>query len=54
MKSQQVFKPREMVSQCPSWNILTCASQNMDGEKSKLITVKIIQTYTCAADKEAV
>ena len=30
----------------PAWNILTCASQNMDEEMSKLLAVKIIQTYT--------
>ena len=35
-----------MVSVDPAWNILTCASQNMDKEMSKLLAVKIIQTYT--------
>ena len=35
-----------MVSADPAWNILTCASQNMDEEISKLVSVKIIQTYT--------
>ena len=36
-----------MVSVDPAWNILTCSSrQNMDEEMSKLLAVKIIQTYT--------
>ena len=35
-----------MVSVDPAWNILTCASQNMDEEMSKLLAAKIIQTYT--------
>ena len=35
-----------MVSVDPAWNILTCSLQNMDEEKSKLLAVKIIQTYT--------
>ena len=36
-----------MVSVDPAWNILTCASQNiMDEEKSKLLAVKMNQTYT--------
>ena len=34
-----------MVSVDPAWNILTCSSQNMDEEMSKLIAVKIMQTY---------
>ena len=43
-KSQQLqFK---IVSVDPTWNILTCASQNMNEEKSKLVAVKITQTYT--------
>ena len=43
-----------MVSVDPAWNILTCVSQNMDEEMSKLVAVKIIQTYTHAANEEAV
>ena len=35
-----------MVSVDPAWNILTFSSQNMDEEMSKLLAVKIIQTYT--------
>ena len=35
-----------MVSVDPEWSILTCASQNIDEEMSKLLAVKIIQTYT--------
>ena len=35
-----------MVSVDPAWNILTCALQNMDEDMSKLLAVKIIQTYT--------
>ena len=35
-----------MVSVDSAWNILTCSSQNMDEEMSKLLDVKIIQTYT--------
>ena len=34
-----------MVSVDPAWNILTFASQNMDEEMSKLLAVKIIQTF---------
>ena len=34
-----------MVSVDPAWNILTCPSQNVDEEMSKLVAVKIIQTY---------
>ena len=34
---------RKMVSVDPAWNILTCASQNMDEEMSKLVAVKIVQ-----------
>ena len=49
-KSQQLqfAEMRKMVSVDidPPWNILTCASQNMDEEMSKLLAVKIIQTYT--------
>ena len=47
-KSQQLqfAEIRETVSVDPGWNILTCASQNMDEEMSKLLAVKIIQTYT--------
>ena len=39
---------RKLVSVDPTWNILTCALQNklMDEEMSKLVAVKIIQTYT--------
>ena len=48
LKSQQLqfAEIRKMVSVDPAWNILTCASQNMDEEMSKLLAVKIIQTYT--------
>ena len=35
-----------MVSVDPAWNILTCASQNMNEEMSKLVAVKIVQTMT--------
>ena len=35
-----------MVSVDPAWNILTCSTQNMDEEMSKLLALKIIQTYT--------
>ena len=47
-KSQQLqfAEFRKMVFVNPAWNILTCASQNMDEEMSKLLAVKIIQTYT--------
>ena len=47
-KSQQLYfaKIRKMVSVDPAWNILTCSTQNMDEEMSKLLAVKIIQTYT--------
>ena len=43
-KSQQLqfVEIRKMVSVDPAWNILTCASQNMDEE---MVAVKIIQTY---------
>ena len=37
---------RKMVSVDPAWNILACASQNMDEKISKLVAVKIIKTYT--------
>ena len=51
-KSQQLqfAEIRKMVSVDPAWNILTCASQNMDEEMSKLLAVKIIQTYTANED----
>ena len=47
-KSQklQLVEIRKMVSVDPAWNILTCASQNMDEEMSKLVAVKIFQTCT--------
>ena len=47
-KSQQLqfAEIRKMVFVDPAWNILTCASQNMDEEMSKSLAVKIIQTYT--------
>ena len=32
----------KMVSVYPAWNILTCESQSMDEEMSKLVAVKII------------
>ena len=54
-KSQQLqlVEIRKIVSVDPAWNILTCASQNMDEEMLKLVAVKIIQTlYT--ANEEAV
>ena len=40
-KSQQLqfAEIRKMVSVDPAWNILTCASQNMDEEMSKLLAV---------------
>ena len=45
-KSQQLqlVEIRKMVSVDPAWNILTCASQNMDEEMSNLVAVKIIKT----------
>ena len=47
-KSQQLqfAEIGKMVSVDPAWNILNWASQNMDEEMSKLVAVKIIQTYT--------
>ena len=44
-KSQQLqlVEIRKMVSVDPAWNVLTCASQNMDEEMLKLIAVKIVQ-----------
>ena len=45
-KQLQFDEIRKMVSVDPTWNILTCASQDMDEEMSKLVTVKFIQTYT--------
>ena len=47
-KSQQLqlVEIRKMFFVYPEWNILTCASQSMDGEMTKLVAVKIIQTYT--------
>ena len=36
----QFFEIRKMVSVDPAWNILTCASQNMEEEMSKLVAVK--------------
>ena len=36
---------RKMVSVDPGWNILTCASQNMDEEMSKLDGVKIVHKH---------
>ena len=44
-KSQQLqfVEIWKMVSVDPAWNILTCASKNMDEE---MVAVKIIQTYT--------
>ena len=47
-KSQQLqlVEIRKIVSVDLAWDILTCASQNMDEEMSKLVAVKIIQTYT--------
>ena len=46
-KSQQLqfAEIRKKVSVDPAWNILTCAWQNMDEEISKLLAVRIIQTY---------
>ena len=38
-----------MVSVDLALNILTCSSQNMDEEMSKLLAVKIIQTYSSFA-----
>ena len=47
-KSQQLqfVEIRKMVSVDPAWNNLTCASPNGNEEMSKLVAVKIIQTYT--------
>ena len=47
-KSKQLHfaEIRKMVSVDHAWNILTCPSQNVDEEMSKLVAVKIIQTYT--------
>ena len=50
-KSQQLqlVEIWKMVYVDPTWNILTCASQNMDEEMlemSKLVAVKIIQTFS--------
>ena len=42
----QFVEIRKMASVDPAWNILPCASQNMDEEMSKLVALKIIQTYT--------
>ena len=41
-KSQklQFVEIRKMVSVNPAWNILTCASQNMNEEMSKLLAVR--------------
>ena len=57
-KSQQVqlVEIRKMVSVDPAWNILTCASQNMDEEMlemPKLVAVKIISNFF-TANEEAV
>ena len=45
-KQLQLVEIRKIVSVDPAWNILTCASQNMDEEMSKLVAVKIVQTMT--------
>ena len=42
----QLVEIRKIVSVDPAWNILTCASQSMDGEMTKLVAVKIVQTMT--------
>ena len=46
-KSQQLqlVEIRKMVSVDPAGNILTCASQNMDEEMSKLDAVKIVHKH---------
>ena len=46
-KSQQLqlVEIRKMVSVDPAGNILTCASQNMDEEISKLDAVKIVHKH---------
>ena len=44
-KQLQFAEIRKMVSVDPAWKILTCPSQNVDEEMSKLAVVKIIQTY---------
>ena len=46
-KSQQLqlVEIRKMVFVYPSWNILTCASQSMDGEMTKLVAVKIVHKH---------
>ena len=41
----QLVEIRKMVSVDPAWNILTCASQNMDEEMSKLDAVKIVHKH---------
>ena len=49
-KSQQLqfVEIRKMVSVDPARNILTCASQNVDDEMSKLVPVKSFKrTYSC-------
>ena len=45
-KQLQFAEIRKMGSLDPAWNILTYPSQNVDEEMSKLVAVKIIQTYT--------
>ena len=54
-KSQQLqfAEIRKMVSVDPAWNILTCASQNMDEEMSKLLAVKIIQLMKMQSETES-
>ena len=46
-KSQQLqlVEIRKMVSIDPAWKILTCASQNIDEEISKLDAVKIVHKH---------
>ena len=47
-RSQQLqfAEIRKMVSVDPAWNILTCASQNMDEEMSKLLAVKTGENHS--------
>ena len=45
-KQLQFAEIWKIVSVDPAWNILTCSTQNADEEMSKLVAVKIIQTYT--------
>ena len=52
-KQLQLVEIRKIVSVDPAWNILTCASQNMDEEMSKLVAVKIVQTMTLLMKRQS-